>query len=77
MAMPTAVAWLILVAILAQGVQSEVEDLCNVNGCSCNEDLTDVNCQCSPGQVQYISTHSNTFWAEFQKYPTLGENAPF
>ena len=31
MAMPTAVAWLILVAILAQGVQSEVEDLCNVN----------------------------------------------
>ena len=50
-------ARLILVAILAfQSVKSEVQDLCEISGCSCNpsplrDDLTDVNCQCSSGQV--------------------------
>ena len=44
---------LIAVAILAiQGVTSEVQDLCEISGCSCTpsplrDDLIDVNCQCS------------------------------
>ena len=44
---------LIAVAILAiQGVTSEVQDLCEIGGCSCTpsplrDDLIDVNCQCS------------------------------
>ena len=48
---------LITVAILAiQGVTSEVQDLCEISGCSCTpsplrDDLTDVNCQCSSEQV--------------------------
>ena len=47
---------LITVAILAiQGVTSEVQDLCEISGCSCTpsplrDDLTDVNCQCSSSE---------------------------
>ena len=37
-------------------VKSEVEDLCNVNGCTCTtnalrDDLIDVDCQCQDDQV--------------------------
>jgi len=51
---------LIAVAILAiQGVTSEVQDLCEIGGCSCTpsplrDDLIDVNCQCS-SSAQEIS----------------------
>ena len=51
---------LITVAILAiQGVTGEVQDLCEISGCSCTpsplrDDLTDVNCQCSLRPLQKL-----------------------
>ena len=53
------VIWLgvILLVCLPHPIQCQVEDLCNVSGCSCNtlsDDLIEVNCQCSTGQVRLI-----------------------
>lgn len=59
------VEWLILaiLAILTCGIQCQVEDLCNVNGCACNtlsDDLIDVNCQCSTGQELILGPEDGT-----------------
>ena len=48
---------LLVLSLCVSLVNSEVVDLCNVDGCACannpsRDDLIDVNCQCQSGQVR-------------------------
>ena len=56
----------IVVAFLAISVHSEIQDICDLSECSCTpsplrDDLTDVNCQCSSGQVRQVLLEQ-TYW---------------
>lgn len=53
----------VLLTILPHPIQCQVEDLCNVSGCSCNtlsDDLIEVNCQCSTGQEIILGPEDGT-----------------